>query len=85
MIKAMKRGMANPTFWTNFAIEVENKIGMMPIAERLWSINYGFYRLGYFDGIREQIIDRLEIKNGPKRAEKVSPMCPDQSVTHVPG
>ena len=52
------------------------RIGLKPVDDQLWSLCFGPYRLGTLDSATGKINDYTR--------EKVSPMSPDQSVTHVP-
>lgn len=59
----------------------EEYVGLEEVDNGLWNVYFGPLHLGRLDEEDLRIQDHL----GRMSRKKVSPMCPDQSVTHVPG
>jgi hypothetical protein len=57
------------------------RVGLKEVEEKPWLVSFMKYDLGYVD-LEEKCLQPLENPFGPL---KVSPMCPEQSVTRVSG
>jgi hypothetical protein len=57
------------------------KVGIKEVAEKIWLVSFMQYDLGFFD----EECGRVEWAENPFGAQVRSPMCPESSVTDLPG